>query len=172
VVDGGESFIALSTGLQAALWRLGGVPEEHRTDSLSATFNNLAEQTQLTQRYDALCRHHGLRASRCTPGQSQENGSIDSRHDSLKTALDQGLRLRSYSGPKAPAIPIQTRHHFRFDPATDSDRGPPPRWPAGGGRKHRLLTNRGTLPVERQVNAANRPFKRDDRTPGSDPKQL
>jgi hypothetical protein len=34
----------LSTGLQAALWRLGGVPEEHRTDSLSAAFNNLAEQ--------------------------------------------------------------------------------------------------------------------------------
>jgi len=29
----------------------------------------------------------------------------------------------AYSGPKAPAIPIQTRHHFRFDPATDSDRG-------------------------------------------------
>ncbi len=43
-VVGGESFIALSTGLQAALWRLGGVPEEHRTDSLSAAFNNLAEQ--------------------------------------------------------------------------------------------------------------------------------
>ena len=94
VVAGGESFIALSTGLQAALWRLGGVPEEHRTDSLSAAFNNLAEQTELTQRYDALCRHYGLRASRCTPGQSQENGSIESRHDSLKTALDQALRLR------------------------------------------------------------------------------
>jgi hypothetical protein len=94
VVAGGESFIALSTGLQAALWRLGGVPEEHRTDSLSAAFNNLAEQTELTQRYDALCHHYGLRASRCTPGQSQENGSIESRHDSLKTALDQALRLR------------------------------------------------------------------------------
>jgi hypothetical protein len=37
---GGESFIALSGGLQAALWRLGGVPEEHRTDSLSAAFTS------------------------------------------------------------------------------------------------------------------------------------
>ena len=46
VVEGGESFIALSTGLQSALWRLGGVPEEHRTDSLSAAFNNLAEQAR------------------------------------------------------------------------------------------------------------------------------
>jgi len=27
VFDGGESFVALSTGLQSALWRLGGVPQ-------------------------------------------------------------------------------------------------------------------------------------------------
>lgn len=93
VVTGGESFLALSTGLQAALWRLGGVPEEHRTDSLSAAFNNLAE-VELTRRYDDLCRHYGMRASRCNPGQSHENGAIESRHDSLKTAIDQALRLR------------------------------------------------------------------------------
>ena len=94
VMQGGESFVALSTGLQSALWRLGGVPEEHRTDSLSAAFNNLAEEQELTTRYAALCQHYGMRASRCNPGQSQENGSIESRHDSLKTALDQALRLR------------------------------------------------------------------------------
>lgn len=94
IVTSGESFMALSTGLQAALWRLGGVPEEHRTDSLSAAFNNLAEEQELTRRYDDLCRHYGMRASRCNPGQSNENGSIESRHGSLKTALDQGLRLR------------------------------------------------------------------------------
>jgi len=94
VFEGGESFIALSTGLQSALWRLGGIPEEHRTDSLSAAFNNLAEEQELTRRYAGLCEHYGMRASRCNPGQSQENGSIESRHDSLKTALDQALRLR------------------------------------------------------------------------------
>ena len=54
VIDSGESFMALSTGLQAVLWALGGVPEEHRTDSLSAAFNNLAEQEELTQRYADL----------------------------------------------------------------------------------------------------------------------
>jgi transposase InsO family protein len=94
VVLGGESFIALSAGLQGALWHLGGVPEEHRTDSLSAAFNNLAEEEELTKRYADLCRHYGMRASRCNPGQSHENGSIESRNDSLKTALDQALRLR------------------------------------------------------------------------------
>jgi hypothetical protein len=31
VVTGGESFVALYTGLQSALWALGGVPEEHCT---------------------------------------------------------------------------------------------------------------------------------------------
>lgn len=94
VITEGESFLALSSGLQAALWRLGGAPEEHRTDSLSAAFNNLAERQELTSRYDDLCRHYGMRASRCNPGQSHENGAIESRHDSLKTAIDQALRLR------------------------------------------------------------------------------
>lgn len=94
VIDSGESFLALSTGLQAALWALGGVPEEHRTDSLSAAFNNLAEQEELTLRYQDLCKHYGLRGTRCNPGQSNENGSIESRNNSLKTALDQALRLR------------------------------------------------------------------------------
>ena len=94
VVVGGETFIALSEGLQGALWHLGGVPEEHRTDSLSAAFKNLAEEEDLTLRYAELCRHYSMRASRCNPGQSHENGSIEARNDSLKTALDQALRLR------------------------------------------------------------------------------
>ena len=35
VVLGGESFTALAENLQQALWSLGGVPQNHRTDSLS-----------------------------------------------------------------------------------------------------------------------------------------
>jgi hypothetical protein len=35
VVLGGESFVALTAGLQDALWALGGAPREHRSDSLS-----------------------------------------------------------------------------------------------------------------------------------------
>jgi transposase InsO family protein len=94
VVLGGESFQALKAGLQEALWMAGGVPQEHRTDSLSAAFNNLAEQEELTARYSQLCEHYGLRASRNNPGVSHENGSIESRQGSLKRALDQGLLLR------------------------------------------------------------------------------
>ena len=32
VVLGGESFVALSGGCQNALWLLGAVPQEHRTE--------------------------------------------------------------------------------------------------------------------------------------------
>lgn len=96
VVEGGESFHALSTGLQTALWRLGGAPEEHRTDSLSAAFKNLSdpERRTWTERYAALCSHYAMRASRSNPGESHENGSIESRHGSLKAALQQALLLR------------------------------------------------------------------------------
>ncbi len=96
VIDGGESFTALSDGLQNALWHLGGVPEEHRTDSLSAAFKNLpeSERGDWTARYEALCTHYGMRATRCNPGESHENGSIESRNGSLKEALRQALLLR------------------------------------------------------------------------------
>jgi len=94
VVRGGESFQALTSGLQEALWMAGGVPEEHRTDSLSAAFNNLAEQEELTRRYEELCRHYAMRASRNNPGESHENGAIESRQGSLKRTLEQTLLLR------------------------------------------------------------------------------
>ncbi len=99
IVEGGESFEALSSGLQSALWHLGGVPEEHRTDSLSAAFRNLSaqEQDDLTKRYESLCTHYNMRATRCNPGESHENGSIEARNGSLKNALRQGLLLRGSS---------------------------------------------------------------------------
>jgi len=96
VVQGGESFQALTSGLQEALWMAGGAPEEHRTDSLSAAFNNLAkeEEQEQTRRYRELCEHYGMRASRNNRGESHENGSIESRQGSLKRALEQALLLR------------------------------------------------------------------------------
>jgi hypothetical protein len=95
-VLGGESFEALASGLQNALWLLGGVPEEHRTDSLSAAFRNLTADAakDLTQRYETLCAHYGMRASRNNPGVSHENGSIESRQGTLKNRLEQALLLR------------------------------------------------------------------------------
>jgi hypothetical protein len=66
VVLGGESYVALAEGLQNALWGLGGVPRQHRSDSLSAAFRNLERDTQedLTLRYQELMRHYGMTPTR------------------------------------------------------------------------------------------------------------
>jgi hypothetical protein len=94
VVLGGESWVALCGGVQNALWRLGGAPAEHRTDSLSAAFNNLAEREELTRRYAALCERYGMQATRNNPGESHENGAIEARQATTKHFLEQALLLR------------------------------------------------------------------------------
>lgn len=101
VIMGGESFAALSTGLQSALWLSGGAPKEHRTDSLSAAFNNQAEKEQLTVRYEQLCQHYKMKPTRNTPGKSHENGAIESPHGHFKRRLEQALLLRGSSDFKS-----------------------------------------------------------------------
>src|SRR5262249_17772069 len=75
VVLGGESFVALAEGLQDALWALGRVPQQHRSDSLSAAFRNLDRDAQqdLTRRYEDLVRHYGMQPTRNNPGVAHEN---------------------------------------------------------------------------------------------------
>ena len=96
VVLGGESFVALAEGLQNALWALGGVPQQHRSDSLSAAFRNLDREAQedLTRRYEELCAHYGMTPSRNNRGVAHENGSIESAHGHLKNVLRDELLLR------------------------------------------------------------------------------
>jgi hypothetical protein len=96
VVDGGESFEALSRGLQNALWQVGGVPREHRSDSLSAAFKNLQQEEDFTARYTALLEHYGMTGTRNNRGLSHENGSVESSHRYLKEAVDQALLLRGH----------------------------------------------------------------------------
>jgi hypothetical protein len=96
VVLGGESYVALAEGLQNALWGLGAVPEQHRSDSLSAAFRNLDRDAQedLTRRYEELVRHYGMQPTRNNPGVAHENGAIESPHGHLKNAIKDALFLR------------------------------------------------------------------------------
>ncbi len=96
VVLGGESYVALAEGLQNALWSLGGVPREHRSDSLSAAFRNLGKDAadDLTRRYQDLCSHYGMTPTRNNVGIAHENGSIEGPHGHLKRALQDALLLR------------------------------------------------------------------------------
>lgn len=99
IVEGGESFAALTSGLQNALWSLGGAPRDHRTDSLSAAFKNLKADAadDLTVRYQALCAHYGMKPSRNNRGVAHENGAIEGSHGDLKRELEDALLLRGTS---------------------------------------------------------------------------
>lgn len=129
IIESGESFEALSKGLQNALWQAGGVPQEHRTDSLSAAFKNLAQEADFTARYTALLAHYGMVGSRNNRGLSHENGSVESAHRFLKEALDQALLLRghrdfadrdAYAALVAEVVGRRNRRHaaaFRLEQA-------------------------------------------------------
>lgn len=97
VILGGESYTALAEGLQNALWKLGGIPDEHRSDSLSAAYRNKSKNAaeDMTHRYEALCAHYGMASTRNNRGKGHENGSIESPHGHLKRRIRQALLLRA-----------------------------------------------------------------------------
>lgn len=89
-----ESFESLSTGLQDALWELGGVPQVHQTDRLTAAVHNSLHPEEFTQRYQGLLRHYGLAGRKTQPASPHENGDIEQRNYRFKRALKQALLLR------------------------------------------------------------------------------
>ena len=91
-----ESFEALAEGIEVCLWQLGGVPQQHRTDHLSAALKPLAArgQAQATARYAALMAHYGLEPTTNNVGVAHENGDVEQAHHRFKDAVDQALRLR------------------------------------------------------------------------------
>ena len=99
VIQGGESFTALTEGLQDALWQLGGVPREHRTDRLSAAYRNLETATaaagnDAAKGYAAFCQHYGMAPTRNNNGVAHENGSVEAAHGHLKRSIKEALELR------------------------------------------------------------------------------
>jgi hypothetical protein len=99
VILGGESFVALAEGMQNALWSLGGAPHDHRSDSLSAAFRNLDADASrdLTLRYEELCAHYRMTPTRNNKGIAHENGSIESSHGHLKSAIRDALLMQGSS---------------------------------------------------------------------------
>lgn len=89
-----ESFEAVATGLQDALYRAGGVPQRVRSDSLSAAVNNLSSDKEFAKQYRGLLDHYGLKGHRINVRKPQENGDVESANGHIKTAIDQALRLR------------------------------------------------------------------------------
>lgn len=90
-----ESFEALGAGLQNALWRLGRVPEEHRTDNLTAATFQGRKRREFNEAYLGLVRHYGMRPSKNHPGESHQNGDVEQSHYRLKERVEQALLLRA-----------------------------------------------------------------------------
>jgi len=89
-----ESFEALAEGLEACLWQIGGVPQQHRTDNLSAAVVRIDQGERLyTERYQALMAHYGMQPSTNQPGEAHENGDVEQAHYRFKQAVDQALRF-------------------------------------------------------------------------------
>lgn len=89
-----ESFEALSAGIQKAFWEFGGVPQRHRTDSLTAAVNNHSDRKTHTARYQALMEHYGTKPEKTNARCANENGDVESSNGHLKNRVDQRLLLR------------------------------------------------------------------------------
>jgi hypothetical protein len=95
VIQGGESFVGLSNGLQNALTACGGVPQTHRTDSLSAAYRNTGGRNpKLTRMYEEVCAHYRVQPTRNNLGIAHENGAIEGSHGHFKRRLCQALYRR------------------------------------------------------------------------------
>ena len=90
-----ESFESLSEGLQNALWKLGGVPEDHRTDCLTTAVQKTSHPDDFTRRYQDLLDHYGLTGCKTNPNSPHENGDVEQRNHRFKRAVDQSLLLRN-----------------------------------------------------------------------------
>jgi hypothetical protein len=89
-----ESFESLSEGLQASLWKLGGVPGRHRTDRMSSAVHKDCNPEKFTPRYHALLRHYAVKPERTNTSSANENGDVEQSHHRFKRAVEQALLLR------------------------------------------------------------------------------
>lgn len=92
----GETYEALVSGVQGAVWDLGGVPHVLRSDNLSAATHELKRSggRALTRRFNAVLEHYGMESTRIRAGESHENGIVEKAHDLVKSAVAQALVLR------------------------------------------------------------------------------
>jgi Mu transposase, C-terminal domain len=91
-----EGFESLVEGIETCLWHLGGVPQRHRTDHLSAAIYPLSADGRALakERYRALMRYYGMEPTTNTLGVAHENGDVEQSHRRFKEAVDQALRVR------------------------------------------------------------------------------
>lgn len=89
-----ESYETLTAGYERAVWELGVVAPEHRTDNLSAATQKMGDGRTFTKRWSDFMAHYDVKPSRNNAGVSHENGSVEKSHDLFMSDLEQQLLLR------------------------------------------------------------------------------
>ena len=89
-----ESFESLVAGYTKAVWALGGVVPEHRTDNLSAATHRVESGREFNESWREFLTHYHVKPSRNNPGEANENGSVEKSHDLFKKHVVQQLLLR------------------------------------------------------------------------------
>lgn len=90
-----ESLLALRSGVQAALFRLGRVPEFHQTDNSTAATHTLSSgKRDFNVDYESTMRHLGMKPRTIAVGKSNQNGDVEALNGALKRRLKQHLLLR------------------------------------------------------------------------------
>ncbi len=102
-----ESFDTLVLGYEKAVWELGCVVPEHRTDNLTAATQAMGSRREFTERWQQFMAHYAVTPTTNNPGVSHENGSVEKSHDTLKNAIEQELMLRG-------STDFETRQDYLF----------------------------------------------------------
>ena len=117
-----ESFESLVAGFEKAVWELGNVAPEHRTDNLAAATKAMGSGREFTERWQQLMEHYEIIPTTNNRGVSHENGSIEKSHDTLKSAIEQTLLLRGSRDFATQQAYIEFvekvvagRNHYRFE---------------------------------------------------------
>lgn len=99
-----ESLLALRTGIQSALFRLGHVPLEHWTDHSSAATHNPTvedgDRRPFNKGYQDLMDHFGMQPRTIQINAPHENGDVESLNGALKRRIKQYLLMRGSSNFK------------------------------------------------------------------------
>jgi hypothetical protein len=88
-----ESFESFCDGFQNAVWALGSVPAQHRSDRMTLAIQASGGRF-FTRRYEAVMAHYGIKPQAINAGKGHENGDAEQSHNQFKKAVKQALLLR------------------------------------------------------------------------------
>lgn len=90
-----ESMAAIKRGVQAALFRLGRIPQFHQTDNSTAATHHLPNgRRDFNQEYVDFITHFGMEPRTIEPGQSHQNGDVEALNRAFKRRIEQHLLVR------------------------------------------------------------------------------